>query len=72
MSWIPGFSSKGPVQKSLKPMKDTFIVPVGPNGGVGQMMGFQMPVFMVKKAKAEKFLVELVEPAVTGTKYGKL
>ena len=71
LSWIPGFGSGGPAQKKFKPMKDTIIVPIGPNGGVGQMMGFQMPNFMVKKAKAEKFLVELVEPALSGAKYKK-
>jgi NADH dehydrogenase FAD-containing subunit len=71
LSWIPGFGSGGPTQKTFKPMKDTIIVPIGTNGGVGQMMGFQMPSFMVKKAKAEKFLVDLVEPAVTGSKYAK-
>ena len=35
-------------------------------------MGFQMPSFMVKKAKAEKFLDNLVEPNVTGSKYAKI
>ncbi|KAF2117129.1 hypothetical protein BDV96DRAFT_490438 [Lophiotrema nucula] len=72
LSWIPGLGSKGVSQKEFKPMKDTILVPVGPTGGVGQAMGFQLPSFMVKKAKAEKFLDNLVEPNVTGSKYAKI
>lgn len=72
LSWIPGFGSSSPTQKEFKPMKGTIVVPIGPSGGVGSAMGYGMPSFMVKKAKAEKFLVELVEPAVSGSKYAKL
>jgi NADH dehydrogenase FAD-containing subunit len=72
LSFIPGFGSKGISQKEFKPMKDTILVPIGPNGGVGQAMGWSLPSFAVKKGKAEKFLVELVEPAVTGSKYAKV
>ncbi|KAF2259493.1 hypothetical protein CC78DRAFT_66701 [Lojkania enalia] len=72
LSWIPGFGGKGISQKEFKPMKDTILIPIGPTGGVGQAMGIGMPNFMVKKAKAEKFFVELVDPAVTGSKYAKV
>lgn len=72
LSWIPGFGSKGISQKEFKPMRDTILVPVGPNGGVGQAMGWSMPSFMIKKAKCERFLIELVEPLVTGTKYAQV
>ena len=47
-------------------MKDTIVIPVGPEGGVGQVLGFAMPSFVVKKGKAENFLMELVEPSVSG------
>ena len=71
LKWIPRLGSSGPTAKPFKPMK-ALVVPIGPNGGVGQIMGFDVPVFVVKKGKAEKFLMELVEPAVTGTKYSQL
>ena len=63
--------AKAPVtqQADYKPMKDTIFVPVGPNGGVGQVFGWSVPSLMVKKGKAERFLVELVEPQVTGSKW---
>ncbi|KAF2638736.1 hypothetical protein P280DRAFT_471293 [Massarina eburnea CBS 473.64] len=71
LSWIPGFGSKTVAQKEYKPIKDTLIVPFGPGGGVGQVMGWQIPNIMVKKAKAEKFFLEMVEPGVSGSKYSK-
>jgi NADH dehydrogenase FAD-containing subunit len=71
LSWIPGMGSKGIAQKEFKPMQGTMVVPVGPNGGAGQIMGWAVPSFMVKKVKAEKFLMEMVEPAVTGSKFAK-
>ena len=71
-SWLPGFGSgKGVSQKEFKPMKNTIMVPIGPTGGVGQLMGYSTPSFMVKKGKAEKFLVEMIEPMETGSKYAK-
>jgi NADH dehydrogenase FAD-containing subunit len=72
LSFIPGFGSTGVSQKEFKPMKDTIMVPVGPSGGVGQLMGFGVPSIMVKKAKGEKFFVNMVDPAVMGTKYAKV
>ncbi|KAF2649189.1 hypothetical protein K491DRAFT_698293 [Lophiostoma macrostomum CBS 122681] len=76
LSYIPligsWFKSNVPRQAEFKPMKDTILVPFGPTGGVGQIFGWGAPSFMVKKAKAEKFLIELVEPAITGNKYAKI
>ncbi|KAF2791428.1 FAD/NAD(P)-binding domain-containing protein [Melanomma pulvis-pyrius CBS 109.77] len=72
LSFIPGFGSKGVAQKEFKPMKDTMIVPFGPSAGVGQAMGWSLPTFAVKKGKAEHFLINMVEPAVTGSKYPQL
>jgi len=64
------FAAASPLsQKEYKPMKDTIVIPVGPEGGVGQVMGFTMPSFVVKKGKAENFLMELIEPSVSGEKW---
>ncbi|PVH94793.1 FAD/NAD(P)-binding domain-containing protein [Periconia macrospinosa] len=71
LSFVPGFGSSGPTIKEFKPM-NALVVPIGPNGGVGQIMGFGAPSFLVKKGKAEKFLVELAEPSVNGKKYAQL
>ncbi|PSN75150.1 FAD/NAD(P)-binding domain-containing protein [Corynespora cassiicola Philippines] len=72
LSWVPGLSSNAIAQKEFKPLKDTILVPIGPNGGVGTGMGWQVPSLLVKKAKAERFLVELIEPLVSGTKYAQM
>jgi NADH dehydrogenase FAD-containing subunit len=72
LNLIPGLGSKGITVKEFKPMKDTMIVPFGPAGGVGQAMGWSLPLFAVKKGKAETFLMNLVEPAVTGSKYAQI
>jgi hypothetical protein len=48
------------------------IVPIGPNSGVGQIMGWSAPTIMVKKLKSETFGVERVDEAVLGTKYTQL
>ncbi|KAF2713980.1 hypothetical protein K504DRAFT_479547 [Pleomassaria siparia CBS 279.74] len=72
LSFIPGLGGKSLAQKEFKPMKDTIVVPIGPNGGVGQVLGWSLPSFAVKKGKAEKFLLELCEPVVTGTKFAQV
>jgi len=64
--------SNVPVQKEFKPMKDTVVVTIGPNGGVGQMMGWGLPAFVIRKAKALNFMLEMVGPAVSGEKFKKL
>jgi hypothetical protein len=70
LSALNPFAAASPLsQKEYKPMKDTIIIPVGPGGGVGQVMGFAMPSFVVKKGKAENFLMELIEPSVSGEKW---
>ncbi|KAF1999219.1 hypothetical protein P154DRAFT_621083 [Amniculicola lignicola CBS 123094] len=70
LSWIPGMGAKGLEQKKFS-MTDAGVVPIGPTGGVGELMGWQMPNMMVKKGKSERFLVELVDPLVTGDKNGR-
>lgn len=56
-------------QKEFKPMKDTILVPIGTNGGVGQIFGWQVPSWLVKMAKAKTYFVELVDPIVSGKKW---
>ena len=58
-----------PVQLEFKPIKDTILVPIGTDGGVGQVFGWKMPSFFVKLAKGKSFLVELVEPMLSGEKW---
>lgn len=64
------FASSSPLaQKEYSPMKDTILVTLGPGGGVAQIMGVPAPSFMVKKAKAQNFLLELIEPLISGGKW---
>jgi NADH dehydrogenase FAD-containing subunit len=72
LRWIPGFAPRGITQKPYKPMKDTMVVPIGPDNGVGQIMGWSVPSLMVKKVKGESFLIQNIEPTVLGTKYAQL
>lgn len=72
LGWIPGCAPKGITLKEYKPMKDTMVIPIGPNSGVGQVMGWNMPTIMVKKLKSETFFVEKADEAVLGTKYAQL
>lgn len=58
-----------PAQKEFKPIKDTILVPIGPNGGVGQLFGWQVPSWFVKMAKGKSFLIELLGPMVSGDKW---
>ena len=51
--------------KKVQPM-NAMAVPIGPNGGVGQIMGWPLPSFMVKSVKAKGFLIELWDPLITG------
>jgi len=72
LQWLlPGIfgGSKLPVQKPFKPLKNTMVIPIGPNGGVGEAFGWKMPSAMVKMAKGAKYLVEMAEPAISGTKW---
>ncbi|KAK3388449.1 hypothetical protein B0T20DRAFT_425468 [Sordaria brevicollis] len=57
-------------QKTYKnKLSGTLLVPIGPGGGVGQVMGWGVPSFLVKVMKAKGFLVEMVEPAVDGSQW---
>lgn len=69
LGWLTSFvKTPAPRQIGFKPM-NAIVVPIGPKGGVGSVFGWNMPSFMVKKAKSEKYLMELVEPLITGKKW---
>lgn len=61
----------GPLrQKTFKnKLSGTLLVPIGPGGGVGQVLGVSVPSFMVKKAKAQDFMIGMAEPAVNGKQW---
>jgi len=66
-----GTSGGPPVQREYKPMKDTGVVPFGRQGGVGQLMGWRMPSFMVGMVKGKSYLMEMVEPLLSGENWKK-
>ncbi|TVY56931.1 Oxidoreductase ptaL [Lachnellula suecica] len=58
-------------QKVYKEMKDTQFVPIGPNGGVGQVAGWGVPSLMVWAIKGRSFFVGMAEGAVNGGSFKK-
>ncbi|KAL9102256.1 MAG: hypothetical protein Q9187_009146 [Circinaria calcarea] len=63
------FSSKNPTQPQqhyVKYMKDTQLVPIGPKGGVGQILGWKIPSLMVWGIKGRTYMIEKAEPRVHG------
>ncbi len=54
--------------KVFKPMttKETQLVPVGPNGGVGAAFGWWVPSFAVKMIKSKNFMFPKAEQTVMG------
>lgn len=60
-----------PKQLLYKPMKETQLVPIGPKGGVGSIMGWKIPSLMVWAIKSRTFMVEKVPGAVGGNDYTK-
>lgn len=58
-----------PAQREYKPIKNTMMVPIGPRLGVGIGMGHSVPSFVVKKVKGDDFMMRLIQPMVTGSKY---
>jgi NADH dehydrogenase FAD-containing subunit len=66
------FAVKSPLaQKDFSMMKDSQFVSIGPNGGVGQVMGWRIPSFLVKVAKSKGLFLETVPGRVTGNEYKK-
>jgi NADH dehydrogenase FAD-containing subunit len=66
---IFGNKAGPPSLVEFKPLKDTIVVPIGPGGGVGLIFGWKFPSFFVSQMKGKKFLLELVEPLLTGDKF---
>ena len=67
-------SSQGAAQTKqlvFKPMKDTQLVPIGPKGGVGAIMGWKIPSLMVWLVKAKTYMIEKVPETVVGKDYIK-
>lgn len=58
-------------QQVYKPMKETQLVPIGPKGGVGAIMGWKIPSLMVWLVKAKTFMVEKVPGSVSGKDFIK-
>ena len=73
-SWLFPTTESGKRTHNYKPMtKDMQFVPIGKDAGVGVMMGYRAPQFMVKmiKAKAPGFFVDKAPGLVTGADYVK-
>ncbi|KAI1178250.1 hypothetical protein F4777DRAFT_539018 [Nemania sp. FL0916] len=58
-----------PVEKEFKPLRNTIIVPIGPDGGVGLVMGWQVPSWFVRVAKSKTFLIDMFDTVVSGSKW---
>ena len=61
-----GGSGSGLVQKTCQPMKGTMIVPTGAKGGVGSIMGFQLPSIMVHVIKGRTYFTEQIPKMMSG------
>jgi NADH dehydrogenase FAD-containing subunit len=57
--------------KPFKPMRDSMIVPTGPSTGVGQLMGWKVPGWVVWLLKSRTFMVDMAEPFLTGKAFAK-
>ena len=64
-----GDRNAAPVQKEFKPMKDTILVPIGRDGGVGLVMGWSAPSWLIRVIKGKSFLLDFVEPLLSGEKW---
>lgn len=71
LSSSPGGGSGLPKQVEFKGMKDTQLVPIGPKGGVGAIMGWKVPSLMVWFVKSRTFMVEKIPGTVSGKDYIK-
>ena len=65
LGWLFG-SSSALTQKLFKPIKGVMIVPVGRKGGVGSIMGFSAPSFMIYIIKGRTYFTEQVPKTVSG------
>ncbi|KAG4442330.1 hypothetical protein IFR05_002181 [Cadophora sp. M221] len=58
-------------QKIFSPLKNTQFVPIGPNGGVGQILGWQLPSWFIWLLKSRTFFADKAGEAVRGQEYLK-
>lgn len=71
-SWFVTPVEPGKRTQNYKRMtKDMQIVPLGRTGGVGVIMGFRVPTFLVKMVKSKTFFVEKAPELVKGHDYVK-
>ncbi|CAJ2501475.1 Uu.00g043280.m01.CDS01 [Anthostomella pinea] len=66
-----GSASGVPAEKEFSPMRDTMLVPMGTGGGVGMVMGWQVPSWFVRMVKSKSYLIDMFDPVVAGSKWGK-
>ncbi|CAF9903566.1 MAG: hypothetical protein GOMPHAMPRED_000384 [Gomphillus americanus] len=58
LGYVPGFGSSLS-QKKFSPMKGIFLVPMGPSHGVGMLMGFEIPTFMLSLIKGKSYFLSM-------------
>lgn len=56
-------------QKQFKPMKDTILVAISSDGGVGQLFGCGVPSWFVNMSKGKSFLMEMMCPMMSVEKW---
>ena len=66
-----GKAGKAPPLREFKPMTNTLMVPIGPGGGVGMLMGWAVPSLMVKTVKSKSFLIDMLDGYAFGDKWSK-
>ena len=68
---ISSNKSAQPKQQEYKPMKDSQLVPIGPNGGVGQLFGWRIPSLMVWGIKGRTYMIDQLPGFVKGADFVK-
>ncbi|KAI4163512.1 MAG: hypothetical protein LQ342_002784 [Letrouitia transgressa] len=65
----PGSNFKAPLFKQN--LKETQLVPIGPNGGVGAAYGWKLPSFAIRMIKGKDFMIGKAPDNVFGKEYVK-
>lgn len=65
----PGSNFKAPLFKQN--LKETQLVPIGPNGGVGAAYGWKLPSFAIRMIKGKDFMIGKAPDNVYGKEYVK-
>lgn len=61
-------STSKPFQQNTK---ETQLVPIGPNGGVGAVFGWKLPGFAVKMIKSKDYMIGQAGKTVSGEQFAK-